>query len=99
MLRFRMCVLSPCFSPALEKVEYLRWLNYHRCANLPHVLSTAPANVHLHLIAACEYFEEDRDAGRLRRRVRGPKSLIPHMSIIADDLLGAYKGTHVSTFL
>jgi hypothetical protein len=54
----------------------------------------------MHMLAACEYWEEDVDGKRLCRRVRQPKSLMPHMAIIADDLLGAYiRGTQFNTCL
>ena len=61
-----------------------------RCANLPDSLSTLPANVHLALLSANEYYEIDSESGALRRRIRGPKSLHPHLTVLADDLLGAY---------
>ena len=66
------------------------WPFIFRCANLPDSLSSQPANCHLGLLAANEYWALDKDANVLRRIIRGPKSLLPHMSIIVDDLLHAY---------
>ena len=66
------------------------WPFVLRCANLPDSLSTHMANCHLHLLSANEFWEVDKDAGILRRRVRAPKSLNPHMHLVVDDLLGAY---------
>ena len=61
-----------------------------RCANLPDALSTLPANIHLGLLSANEYYVLDDASGALRRRVRGPKSLKPHLTVLVDDLLAAY---------
>ena len=49
------------------------------------------ANCHLHLLSPSEHWELDEDAGVLRRLIRAPQSLKPHLSLIVDDLLGAYK--------
>lgn len=62
----------------------------HRCANLPDSLSTLPANVHLGLLSANEYYVVDDESGVLRREIRGPKSLEPHLTVLVDDLLAAY---------
>jgi hypothetical protein len=71
------------------------WPFVLRCANLPTALSQHMSNCHLHLVAPNEYWELDVDAGVLRRQIRAPKSLQPHMSLIVDDLLAAYhRGTH-----
>jgi hypothetical protein len=70
------------------------WPFVFRCANLPTTLSQHMANCHLSLLSANEFWEVDTDAHVLRRTVRGPKSLMPHLHIIVDDLLRAYtKGT------
>ena len=61
-----------------------------RCANLPDTLSQHMMNCHLHLLAASEYWTVDKPAGVLRRTVRAPKSLMPHLHVIVDDLLPAY---------
>ena len=54
-------------------------------------------NCHLHLLAPSEFWEVDQEANVLRRRIRAPKSLNPHLQIIADDLLGVYShGTKVA---
>ena len=66
------------------------WPFFFRCANLPDALSTLPANIHLGMIAANEYYVMDEESGSLRRRVRNPKSLIPHLTVLVDDLLEAY---------
>jgi hypothetical protein len=66
------------------------WPFILRCANLPDTLSQHMSNCHLHLLSANEYWENDLAANMLRRRIRAPKSLMGHMHIIADDLLGAY---------
>ena len=53
------------------------------------------ANCHLHLLAASEHWAIDREANCLRRVIRDHKSLVPHLNVIVDDLLGAYKnGTY-----
>lgn len=71
------------------------WPFIQRCANLPDTLSMHMSNVHLHILAPSEYWEVDKDAGVLRRRVRAPKSLMPHLSVLVDDLLHAYhQGLH-----
>ena len=67
------------------------WMFVQRVANLPETLSQHMANCHLHMLSANEYWVIDESAGVLRRRIRAPKSLMPHMHVIADDLLGAYK--------
>jgi hypothetical protein len=70
------------------------WPFILRVANLPDGLSTHIANCHLHMLSANEYWKLDTDANVLRRRVRAPRSLHPHLTIISDDLLDAYtKGT------
>ena len=52
--------------------------------------------MHLALLSPNEFYEIDAESGILRRRVRGPKSLRPHLVVLADDLLGAYtKGVTV----
>ena len=52
--------------------------------------------MHLALLSPNEFYEIDAESGVLRRRVRGPKSLRPHLVVLADDLLGAYtKGVTV----
>ena len=66
------------------------WPFFHRVSNLPDALSTHMANVHLHLLSCNEYWELDTESQMLRRKIRNPKSLQPHMSIIVDDLLHAY---------
>ena len=68
------------------------WPFVLRCANLPDTLSMHMSNCHLHLLSANEFWELDESAGVLRRRVRAPKSLMPHMAVVVDDLLGAYQG-------
>ena len=61
-----------------------------RCANLPDSLSTLPSNVHLALLSANEHYVLDEASGALRRRIRAPKSLLPHLTVLVDDLLAAY---------
>ena len=72
------------------------WPFILRCANLPDTLSMHMSNCHLHLLSANEYWELDKDAGVLRRRIRAPKSLHPHLVLVVDDLLHAY---HKGTFM
>jgi hypothetical protein len=80
--------------PYFEDQRRGAWPFILRCVNLPDGVSMNQANTHLHLISANEYFEVDTGSDILRRRIRGPKSLQPHMNIIVDDLLGFYhKGT------
>ena len=66
------------------------WPFVFRCANLPDGLATQMSNCHLSMLSANEFWELDNQAGVLRRRIRGPKSLKPHLTIIVDDLLHAY---------
>ena len=76
------------------------WPFVLRCANLPDALSTHMTNCHLHMLSANEFWELDKDAKVLRRTIRNPKSLKPHLIVAVDDLLGAYKGTtQYCTFL
>ena len=77
------------------------WPFVLRCANLDDTLSYHMANCHMHLLSANEFWEVDGDARVLRRRIRGPKSLSPHMHVIVDDLLGAYtrgSSAHILAF-
>jgi hypothetical protein len=66
------------------------WPFVLRCANLPDGLSMHMANCHVALLSANEFWEVDSAAGVLRRKIRAPKSLKPHLSVLVDDLLGAY---------
>jgi hypothetical protein len=66
------------------------WPFILRHSSLPDPLSMSTVNCHLHLLSANEYWELDADANVLRRRIRAPRSLMPHMHVICDDLLGAY---------
>ena len=78
--------------PFFEDQRRGAWPFVLRCANLPDALSMHIANCHLHLLSANEFWELDEDAGVLRRRIRAPKSLKPHLIVAVDDLLGAYNG-------
>jgi hypothetical protein len=69
------------------------WPFVLRCGNLPDALSTHMTNCHLHMLSANEFWELDLDAQVLRRTIRNPKSLKPHLIVLVDDLLSAYKGT------
>ena len=42
------------------------------------------------MLSANEYYEIDHNNGSLKKRVRGPKSLKPHLTVLCDDLRGAY---------
>ena len=42
------------------------------------------------ILSCNEFWELDTAANVLRRRVRGPKSLQAHMTVLVDDLYGAY---------
>ena len=67
------------------------WPFVLRCANLPDTLSHHMSNTHLHMLSPNEFWELDPLTATIRRTVRAPKSLHPHLSIIVDDLLGAYQ--------
>ena len=69
------------------------WLFVFRHGNLPDALSMRTSNVYMPILSANEHWELDEDANVLRRHIRGPKSLLPHLTIIADDMVGAYSGT------
>lgn len=85
--------------PFFDDMRRGAWPFFFRVGNLPDGLSTRMSNCHLTLISANEYHELDEAAGILRRRIHAPKSLKPHLSIIADDLLAAYtKGIKVRDF-
>ena len=49
------------------------------------------SNVHLGLLSGNEYLVPDEKEGKLKRRIRGPKSLVPHLTVISDELVGAYQ--------
>ena len=72
------------------------WPFVLRCGNLPDALSTHMTNCHLHMLSANEFWELDLDAQVLRRTIRNPKSLKPHLIVLVDDLLSAYKGTSLN---
>ena len=83
--------------PFFEDQRRGGWPFVLRSANLPDSLSNHMTNCHLHLLAPSEFWEVDPEANVLRRRIRAPKSLNPHLQIIADDLLGVYShGTKVA---
>lgn len=67
------------------------WPFFLRVANLPEALSTHMANVHLTLVGANEYHELNAATNTLVRALHAPKSLKPHLTIIADDLYQAYR--------
>lgn len=76
------------------------WPFLLKCANLPEGLCNSVANCHLTMLSGNEYYELDPVSNTLRRCIRGPKTLMPHLSIIVDDLLHAYhKGNVVFAFL
>ena len=77
--------------PFFEDQRRGAWPFVLRCANLPDGLSMHMANCHLALLSANEFWEMDYADGVLRRKIRGPKSLKPHLSVLVDDLLAAYK--------
>ena len=66
------------------------WPFILRTPNLPDSLSMRFGNAHISILAGNEFWEVDEAVNQLRRRVRGPKSLMPHLNILSDDLLGAY---------
>jgi hypothetical protein len=82
--------------PFFEDQRRGAWLFVFRHANLPDALSMSTANVYMPILSANEYWELDESANVLRRRIRGPKSLSPHLTIIADDMQGAYAGNCTS---
>ena len=73
------------------------WPFVFRVANLPDGLSHLMINSHVAIIAATEYFSLDPVTNELARWVRQPKSLYPHMLIIADDLYHGYHKGNVIT--
>lgn len=77
--------------PFFEDQKRGAWIFVNRVANLPHGLSTHSANVHLHMLSANEHWQVDELANVLRRTVRGPKSLMPHLHILVDDYLHSYQ--------
>ena len=82
--------------PFFDDMRRGGWPFMFKVANLPDGLSTKMANVHLGMMSANEYWELDEEAGILRRRIRAPKSLKPHLAVVVDDLLKAYtKGVKV----
>lgn len=82
--------------PFFDDMKRGAWPFIMRVANLPDGLSTHISNCHLHMLAANEYWDLDTDVNVLRRKVRNPKSLMPHLSVIVDDLLHAYThGIHI----
>jgi hypothetical protein len=76
----------PLFDDQIRSI----WPVVLRCPNLPDELSMKMMNCHLSLLSGSEYWELDPNANVLRRRVRSPISMMPHMSVVVDDLLGAY---------
>jgi len=76
--------------PLFDDQQRGAWPFVQRVANLPDHLAMSPQNVHLHLFSANEYWELDETANCLRRKVRGPKTLKPHLMVIADDMRRAY---------
>lgn len=70
------------------------WPFIFRVANLPDGLSHLTLNSHVSLLSANEYLSRSPTTGQIQRYVRQPKSLHPHLLIIADDLYSAY---HVGT--
>lgn len=66
------------------------WPFILRVANLPDGLSMHPANCHLSLLSANDRWEHDPATNALRRASVAPKSLMPHLTVLVDDLLNAY---------
>ena len=77
--------------PLFEDQRRSAWPIVYRVANLPDGLSTRASNCHLAMMTASEYLELDQASNKLRRVIRQPKTLKPHLTIIVDDLLGAYQ--------
>jgi len=48
------------------------------------------ANVHLGMVSANEFYELETTSGLMIRRIRSPKSLKPHLTILADELYRGY---------
>ena len=72
------------------------WCFVLRCGNLPDTLSTHMANCHLHMLSGNEFWEIDKKANILRRKIHAPKSLHAHMTIQVNDFRRAYlKGISV----
>ena len=67
------------------------WPFFLRVANLPDALSTQMANVFMPMIGANEYFVVNEDTNTLQREIRAPRSLVPHFTVLCDDLLNAYQ--------
>jgi hypothetical protein len=70
-----------------------------RLDNLPDVMRLKIVNVLTVLICAEEFYEYNNDTRRIVRQSRAPKSLVPHLTVIVDDLLAAYHdGPHSHTY-
>jgi hypothetical protein len=67
------------------------WPFIYRVANAPDYVSQHPSNVHLAMISGNEHLELDEAANCIRRNIRAPKSLHPMLTILADELVGAYR--------
>jgi hypothetical protein len=67
------------------------WPFIYRVANAPDHVSQHPSNVHLAMISGNEHLELDAAANCIRRNIRAPKSLHPMLTILADELVGAYR--------
>lgn len=76
--------------PLFEDQRRGIWVFAFRNANLPTTLSNAMSNAFVSMVSANEYMELDEATGKLRRVIRAPKCMKPHMTIIADDLKRAY---------
>ena len=70
------------------------WPFVFRVANLPDSLSLLMTNCHLSMFSAREYYGIDPQTSTVKRYVREPKSLHPHLMIICDDLYAAYTTGH-----
>lgn len=43
------------------------------------------------MLSGNEYYEADCHSQKIKRRVRGPKSLVPHLVVLVDELVQAYR--------
>ena len=77
--------------PLFDDQRRSAWPFVYRVANLPDAEAQDPRNVHLALLAGCEYLEVDEKANCIRRITRDHKSLAPYLTVLVDELIDAYR--------
>ena len=66
------------------------WPFILRMVNPPDDIALKFEFSHTAILSGNEYWELDEATNEIKRRVRSPKSLMPHLLVLIDDLLGAY---------